>query len=145
MAQEKSQSLQNHVRHDKMLYFYAVLLLLGAALAATGIVLDPVFVAVAVIVNTLATLFLAVNARGYGLAVQNRVIRLEMRLRLKELLSPDLALRIPELTLGQLVALRFASDAELPALTKKVLDEKITDRTEIKKLIKDWQPDFMRV
>ncbi len=76
--------------------------------------------------------------------VQDRVIRLEMRLRLAGLLPADLQARIQELTVDQLVSLRFASDAELPGLTRKVLDDKITDRKSIKKLVKDWQADWMR-
>jgi hypothetical protein len=67
-----------------------------------------------------------------------------MRLRMQELLSAELRPRIPEFSVNQLVALRFASDAELPALAKKVLDEKLNDRKAIKKMIRDWQPDFVR-
>jgi hypothetical protein len=79
-----------------------------------------------------------------ALTVQDRVIRLEMRLRLAELLPAEMQPRIPEFTVAQLVSLRFASDAELPALAKKVLDEKINDRKAIKKMIKNWQPDELR-
>ena len=76
--------------------------------------------------------------------MQDRVIRLEMRLRMQQLLPADLRPRIPEFSVGQLVALRFASDQELPELARKVLDEKIEDRKAIKKLVKNWQPDFLR-
>jgi len=62
------------------------------------------------------------------MTVQDRVIRLEMRLRLAEVLSPDLRARIPEFTVGQLISMRFAGDAELLALARKVLDEKMNDR-----------------
>jgi hypothetical protein len=82
--------------------------------------------------------------RIFALTVQDRVIRLEMRLRMRELLPPDLVARIPEFTVGQLVALRFASDAELPGLARKVLDERLTDRRAIKQLIKNWQADHLR-
>jgi len=92
----------------------------------------------------LVLILLFVNARESTLAVQNRVIRLEMRLRLAGLLPSDLQARIPEFTLGQLISLRFASDAELPALARKVLDEKMNDRKAIKQLIKDWQADWLR-
>lgn len=91
-----------------------------------------------------AFLLLFFYARIFALTVQDRVIRLEMRLRLQQALPPDLRARIPELEVGQLVALRFAGDAELPELARKVLDEKLTDRKAIKKLIRDWQPDFLR-
>ena len=56
----------------------------------------------------------------------------------------DLRPRIPEFTVEQLVSLRFASDAELPALARKVLDEKMNDRKAIKQLVKDWQGDYLR-
>lgn len=83
-------------------------------------------------------------ARLFALTVQDRVIRLEMRLRLRELLPADLRERIPEFSVAQLIALRFAGDAELPGLARKVLDEKLTDRTAIKKMIQTWQPDTLR-
>lgn len=83
-------------------------------------------------------------ARRFALTVQDRVIRLEMRLRMERLLPPDLRARIPEFTIGQLVALRFASDAELPELARKVLEGKIEDRKAIKQMVRDWQADWLR-
>ena len=83
-------------------------------------------------------------ARAFALTVQDRVIRLEMRLRMREVLPADLLPRIPEFTRGQLVALRFASDAELPALARRVLDERLTDRKAIKQLVREWQADTLR-
>jgi hypothetical protein len=82
--------------------------------------------------------------RSFALRVQDRVIRLEMHLRLERLLSADMRVRIPEFTLGQLVSLRFASDAELPALARRVLDEKLENRAAIKKLVTNWQADNLR-
>jgi hypothetical protein len=64
---------------------------------------------------------------------------------LKDLLPPDLRGRIGELGAGQLIALRFAGDAELPGLVRDVLEQKIRDRIEIKKRIRDWQADDLRV
>jgi uncharacterized membrane protein YciS (DUF1049 family) len=83
-------------------------------------------------------------ARMFALTVQDRVIRLEERLRLATLLPADLQPRIGEFTVSQLVALRFASDSELPALARKVLDDKITERKAIKQLVKSWRPDYLR-
>jgi len=83
-------------------------------------------------------------ARLFALRVQDRVIRLEERLRCQRLLPAGLQPRIAEFTSGQLVALRFASDEELPALARKVLDEKLTERKAIKKLVKNWKPDYLR-
>jgi hypothetical protein len=92
----------------------------------------------------LALLLLALCARRFALTVQDRVIRLEERLRYERLLPVDLKPRIPEFTLNQLISLRFASDAELPTLARKVLDEKMNDRKAIKQLIKEWKPDHLR-
>lgn len=83
-------------------------------------------------------------SRLAALAVQDRVIRLEERLRMARLLPEDLKPRIEEFRTGQLVALRFASDAELPALARKVLDEKISTGKEIKLLVKNWRGDYLR-
>ena len=84
------------------------------------------------------------TARGMALKVQDRVIRLEERLRFERVLPADMHARIGEFTIDQIVALRFASNAELPDLARKVLDEKMVDRKEIKKMIKTWRPDFVR-
>ena len=84
------------------------------------------------------------SARRFALAVQDRVIRLEERLRYQRLLPADLQPRIEEFTVAQLVSLRFASDAELPTLARKVLDEKMSERKAIKQMVKTWRPDFLR-
>lgn len=80
----------------------------------------------------------------FALTVQDRVIRLETRLRLERLLPADLKARILEFSVGQLIALRFASDAELPDLARRVLDEKVKDKKAIKQMIKTWKPDYLR-
>jgi polysaccharide deacetylase 2 family uncharacterized protein YibQ len=79
-----------------------------------------------------------------ALGVQDRVIRVEERLRYQRLLPADLQSRIDDFTINQIVSLRFASDAELPALARKVLDEKINERKVIKQFIKVWKPDNLR-
>jgi hypothetical protein len=84
-------------------------------------------------------------ARLFALTAQDRIIRLEMRLRLRELLPADLTPRIGEFTSGQLVALRFAGDRELPVLARRVLDEHLDDRKAIKQLVTDWQADRLRL
>jgi hypothetical protein len=84
------------------------------------------------------------SARRMALTVQDRVIRLEERLRYERVLPADLKSRIGEFTVSQLVSLRFASDAELPPLARKVLDEKISERKAIKQMVKSWKPDYLR-
>lgn len=82
--------------------------------------------------------------RIFALTVQDRVIRLEMRLRLKDVLPGELRDRIAELTPGQLIALRFASDGELPDLVREVLSANIQDRDVIKRKVRNWQADHLR-
>jgi uncharacterized protein DUF6526 len=84
------------------------------------------------------------TARLMALKVQDRVIRLEERLRYERLLPADLKPRIGEFTVAQIVSLRFASDAELPALARKVLEGKMTERKAIKQMVKSWRPDYLR-
>ena len=96
------------------------------------------------LIVALALLGLLLYARLFALRVQDRVIRLEMRLRLAQVLPAELRPRIAELRPRQLVALRFAGDAELPALVRQVLDENLTDGRVIKSRIRDWQADHLR-
>lgn len=91
-----------------------------------------------------ALLMLAFLSRVQAVTVQDRVIRLEMRLRLRGLLPPDLQPRINDLTPRQLVALRFASDAEMTDLVRDVLGGKLTTAKEIKMRVKNWQADWLR-
>lgn len=83
-------------------------------------------------------------ARVFALTVQDRVIRLEERLRLARLLPADLQPRIADFTPGQLVGLRFASDEEVPGLAREVLEKDIQDRDAIKRMIRTWRPDHLR-
>jgi hypothetical protein len=96
------------------------------------------------VLTALALLLLSFHARLFAQRVQDRVIRLEERQRLSRLLPEDLQVRIAEFTTGQLVALRFASDEELPALARKVLNDRVTDLKSIKRSVKHWRPDSLR-
>jgi hypothetical protein len=93
---------------------------------------------------SMALLLLFFSARVQVLTVQDRVIRLEMRLRLRGVLPPDLHPQINSLSPKQLVALRFAGDAELPGLVREVLAGTITTQKEIKSRVRDWQADYLR-
>jgi hypothetical protein len=96
------------------------------------------------VVVALALLLGFLTVRVMALSVQDRVIRVEERLRYDRVLPADLKPRVAEVTVNQFVSLRFASDAELPALARKVLDEKLDNRKAIKQLIRNWKPDYLR-
>jgi hypothetical protein len=91
-----------------------------------------------------ALIVLAFYARIFALTVQDRVIRLEMRLRMSRCLPSDLQTQIDRFTVAQLVALRFAADDELPELAARVLRENLHDKKTIKKMIRNWQADHQR-
>jgi len=140
------QSFENHVRKLPRPYLLAsVVLALNIVVTTAYFVWRPGWVTAFLILLALALGGTHWFTRTNALVVQNRVIRLEERLRLERLLPDELRGRIGELSLGQLVALRFASDEELPELVRQVLDENLTDRTEIKKRIRTWRPDHLRV
>ncbi|MGC2333141.1 MAG: DUF6526 family protein [Candidatus Acidiferrales bacterium] len=142
---EKTQNFENHAKTVPAFHFVVLpIFLLNIIWSIVRVVRQPSFGTTVSLLVAIALLLLALTARMFALTVQDRVIRLEMRLRLQQLLSQDLRPRIPEFTLDQLVSLRFASDAELPELAPKVLDEKLSDRKAIKKLIRNWHPDFLR-
>jgi len=139
---------QNFENHTKIVpvFHYFILPVLGINLVSAMFRVAHFF-SVSTVISLLvaaALVLLALYGRMFALRVQDRVIRLEMQVRLQNLLPPDQRARITEFTLGQLVALRFASDAELPGLARKVLDEKVSDRKTIKKMIQNWQPDELR-
>jgi hypothetical protein len=96
------------------------------------------------VVLAFALLLLVFKMRLYALKVQTRVIRLEEQIRLERVLPEPLRARISELEISQLVALRFAPEAELPELVKTALDKKLSNK-EIKQAIKNWRPDYWRV
>ena len=141
----QTQNFENHARFYAPFHFFVVpVLLFNVVWWIVRVTRHISFQTIASLVVAVALLLLAFAARIMALTVQDRVIRLEMRLRMQQLLPPELRARIPEFTVGQLVSLRFAGDAELPALAQRVLDEKLTNRKAIKKLVRDWQADLLR-
>lgn len=90
-------------------------------------------------------ILLALTSRMQPLKAQDRVIRLEERLRYRELLDPETAAKASALPESQIVALRFASDAELPELVNRVISGELKTQKEIKMAIKDWRADNFRV
>jgi len=139
------QNFKNHAKFVPLYHGFAFpVALLNFLWAAKRAYSNPTWDTVIAALFGAAVVVVFFFARIFALSVQDRVIRLEMRLRMREQLPADLVARIPEFTTPQLVALRFASDAELPALARKVLDERLQDRRVIKKMITDWQADHQR-
>lgn len=146
MPDSKAQTVANHARYVPGYHFFALPLALFNFIWAVrrAFKYPTADTQIALLVAVLLILALW-YARVFALAAQDRVIRLEERLRLQRLLPADMQPRLDELTAGQLVALRFASDAELAELTTKILNERITGRKQIKRMIRDWRADHMRV
>jgi hypothetical protein len=145
MPEKKPQTFANHSRFDPSYHFFVVPVFLLLAIAGmVHFIWRPGWHTALMFVVAVALATAVSKIRTYSLRVQDRVIRLEETLRLKALLPEPLRSRIPELTEGQLIALRFASDAEVPALTARALSEKLS-RADIKKAIQTWRPDYWRV
>ena len=142
---DQKQNFDNHVRFVPIYHYVAAPILLVNLVWAVWSLRVPSFPALLDVLVAVALLILFLCARVFALKAQDRVIRLEMRLRMRELLPEDLQGRIDDFTPTQMVGLRFAGDAELPDLARKVLDENITAATPIKKLVTDWQGDYYRV
>jgi len=146
MSEPKTQNFANHARFVPVFHFFIAPVLLTNFIHSLVQLRDGIgFASVLSVLVAAALLALAFIARLSALKVQDRVIRLEMQLRLARLLPADLHPRIGEFTVAQLVSLRFASDEELPALARQVLQEKLDDRKTIKRRVKNWQGDFLRV
>jgi len=142
---EHTQNYANHARlYPLFHYFVAPVLILNLLYTIWRLVRQPSFDTVWGVILAAGLVGLATVARLMALTVQDRVIRLEMRLRLTQLLSPDLQRRIGDLTPAQLIGLRFASDDELPQLMERVLDGSLKTTKEIKQSVKNWQGDYLR-
>ena len=141
-----AQNFDNHRKFVRGFHLVALPILLinviySGYVAVTSFSVDSVislFVAVAL-------MQVALFARIFALGAQDRVIRLEERMRLHELLPPDQRGEIDKLTTGQLIALRFASDGEVGDLVAAVIAEEIGDREVIKKRVKSWRADHQRL
>ncbi len=139
------QSYKNHTRWLPPFHFFAApVLLINTINEFRHVYNNPTRSTAFAAVVAAAILTVAFLARTQALAAQDRLIRLEMRLRLQALLPVDLMARFNDLTVPQLVALRFASDGEMSDLVRTVLKDG-TKQSAIKKMIKQWQPDYVRV
>lgn len=143
---EKTQSFANHARlHPPFHFFLAPGSIVLLILTIVNVVrhfrrLDAWILLLLGILFFVAVFLIRLNP----LRAQDRLIRLEERLRLQALLSPELGSRVPELTESQLIALRFASDNELNPLVARVLAEKMKSK-DIKKAIVTWRADTFRI
>ena len=142
---QPEQNLKNHARIDPMFHgflFVGALILLGATIYA--LIRQPDWLGAVRLFGVLWAIVLMFKTRLYAMKVQDRVIRLEERLRLAQLLPDATRSRIGELSEPQLIALRFASDGEVAGLVQQTLDGK-WDPKQIKGAVKVWRPDFFRV
>jgi hypothetical protein len=145
MSESKPQTYANHGRFDPWYHFFLAPIVLIIFIASiVHLVRHPHPWGLVHVVLAFALVVLVVKLRTYSLKVQDRVIRLEERLRLATLLPEPLRSRINELDIRQLIALRFASDAEIPALVERTLNEKLAPK-QIKQAIQNWRADNFRV
>lgn len=146
MAERMPQTYENHVRFVPAYHLGAFgILVINLIWTIYKLIRDFSGDSAIAFLVAVALLLIFFHARIFPLKAQDRIIRLEMQLRMERILPPDLKARIPEFTVSQIVALRFASDEELPELARKVLANNIQKRDEIKKMIRKWNPDYLRV
>ena|SRR2546423_727358 len=139
------QTYATHRRLFPIFHYVALpILIANVAVAVAHAIRRPSAWNAWLIVVSLALVTGLVASRASTLMVQNRLIALEMRLRLAATLPPDLRARIPELRLRQLIGLRFAGDEELPILVERCLRGELPTSDAIKREIHDWRPDFLR-
>ena len=140
------QSFDNHAK-TVPLYHFGLTILVMSVLVYSLIQVFQDFSVDKLMMAIMATALLGTTffARTFALGVQDRVIRLEERLRMKEVLPEDLQGHIQEFTTEQLIGLRFATDRELPDLARRVLDESMVERKTIKQSVVVWRPDHQRI
>ena len=142
---DPAQNYSNHTRFDPLFHFFVLpVFAITLILAIVHLFRRPGLHSAWMLVAMVAVVVAVFKIRLYALKVQDRVIRLEERMRLERLLGESMRPRIAEFTESQLIGLRFASDAELPALAARALSEKLS-RNEIKKAVQQWRPDYWRV
>lgn len=146
----RPQSYDNHVVIPRLHVIQLLALLIVVVVAAVGLTApNPAaqvrWLGAALLIQVITSITMVLKARFYALTLQDRIIRLEMQVRLEKLLPDDLKPCIPQLVLPQLIGLRFASDEELPELVRRVIDEKIDHSDPIKRLVRNWKPDVNRV
>lgn len=146
MVDHPVQNLSNHTRYHPLYHFVLVpILFLYLILTVVRLVQEPSVFHAYSVVMALAFLIMAWLVRAYPLKVQDRLIRLEETLRCQRLLDEPLRSRVGELRPRHCVALRFASDEDLPRLVEKILAGELDTQKEIKQAIGTWRPDHFRI
>jgi hypothetical protein len=145
MSKLVPQNLKNHARLDPLFHFFlATVVFANLVIAIVNVILHPHFHAEWTLVLSIAAVVLVFKVRLYALKVQDRVIRLEERLRLQALAPSEWHAQIYRLSENQLIGLRFAGDDEVVELAKQALEHNL-DRKQIKERIKSWRADYWRV
>lgn len=140
------QNFSNHTRYFPLFHFVVIPIFgLNFIYQAFRFYQEPSLDRGVWVVVCLGFILLALAARLMALKAQDRVIRLEERLRYKELLSADLAGKANALRTGQIIALRFASDGELSGLVERTLNGEFATTKDIKKAVHNWRADHLRV
>jgi len=143
---ERSQSYKTHRRYIPIYHFFVLpVVVLNAVVEIVRLVRSPTLYQAWLVLFALALAVFVNFPRYMAARVQDRVIRLEERMRLGRLLPEDLRGRIDEIRPSHLVALRFASDEELPDLARRCLEGELTRGEQIKKEIRTWRPDYLRM
>jgi hypothetical protein len=142
---DKAQSFANHRRWFPLYHYVALpILVIHVVIALAHLVRRPTLWNAWLVVLAFGLAAGLVASRASILIVQNRVIGLEMRLRLAATLPAELRARIPELRLRQLIGLRFAGDDELTGLVERCLHGELETADSVKRAVRDWRPDFLR-
>jgi hypothetical protein len=142
---DREQTYKSHTRLLPPFHFFVVpVMLINLLNAGRHAFQQPTLHNGWEVIFALGLAALALFSRVQALTVQDRVIRLEERLRLRQVLPPELHQHIDTLSHRQLVALRFASDAELADLVREVVAGKLSTAKEIKLRVKNWRPDWLR-
>lgn len=140
-----AQTYANHRRYFPLYHYFALPIVAAHAIVMIGrAVREPSWWNGWLALVALAVAGGLVALRASTLIVQNRLIALEMRLRLTAVLPPEQRVRIPELRVRQLLGLRFASDAELPALVDRCLQGELRTADDVKKQVQHWRADWLR-
>ena len=142
----EEQSYASHRRFHPIFHFFIVpILAINVLVSIYFFIRHPMVITGWSILVSVAIASLALLARFYSLRQQDRIIRLEERLRLQSLLPDDLRPRINELRTAQLISLRFCSDEELADATRAVLSGEVKSANDIKRRVKQWRPDHHRI